>query len=520
MMSVATDMQFGQAQKKQVRRFDRGAWFTLAAGLGWMTLFLGVVLARYSVPTDGWWTERVALESGADTYRLIINQTGRPSPIQAGDVVLAVNGRGPETFLPVVGPLVSANEPITLTLRRGEAIIDVTPPLLPRRPAGILQVTAQRTRDNPLVIPTTLAFMAIAAFVFLKRPDDLGSRYLFLLGCFFTSTLWGWADGPLLFGLLPPLQLWLAGWLQAAWAFLFLPTLILFVLVFPQPVWPATRWPRLTPLLVYGLPLGVIVGATIPYARSRDPVDLSITQNIAVGTLVTVLALFLGTLVVTLIYRFRTTRDALQHAQLRWLAFGLVMGMGGMTALALLLVVLGPTSVVGDYDINRLMSQIVATFMLLLPLCIGIAILRYRLFDIDVIIRKTLQYTIVSGLLALVYFGSVVVLEGIFRQLTGQHSTPAIVLSTLAIAALFNPLRRRVQTAVDRRFFRRKYDAEQVLDRFAATVRDETDLDVLLAELVSVIRETMQPEAVSVWLNPDTGQDKLPDKWQDAEDAS
>jgi hypothetical protein len=138
-----------------------------------------------------------------------------------------------------------------------------------------------------------------------------------------------------------------------------------------------------------------------------------------------------------------------------------------------------------------------------IPAATGIAILKYRLYEIDLLINRTLVYGSLTATLALVYVGSVVVLQGAFRALTGQESQLVVVATTLAIAALFNPLRRRIQGFVDRRFYRRKYDAAKTLAAFSAKLRDETDLDALNAELVGVVRETMQPSHVSLWLRPD-----------------
>jgi hypothetical protein len=135
-------------------------------------------------------------------------------------------------------------------------------------------------------------------------------------------------------------------------------------------------------------------------------------------------------------------------------------------------------------------------------------VLRYRLYDIDVIINRTLVYGPLTATLALVYVGSVVSSQALLRVLTGQESTLAIVASTLAIAALFNPLRRRVQGFVDRRFYRSKYDAAKILEAFAMQLRDETELDALSRDVVGVVRRTMQPTHVSLWLRPDEARDR------------
>ncbi len=209
----------------------------------------------------------------------------------------------------------------------------------------------------------------------------------------------------------------------------------------------------------------------------------------------------LGVLFIAQVYHSRTAASPLQRQQTKWLLFGgsvAVLIAVGLTELPLIFLSLGQAG-----SLYRLaLGPAYIILALIVPLCIGIAILRYRLYDIDIIINRTLVYGTLTVLLALLYVGLVIGLESLVRLFTGQvaQSPVIIVISTLAIAALFQPLRKRIQAIIDRRFYRRKYDAARTLAAFSATIRDEVDLDQLCTKLLAVVEETMQPAHVSLWL--------------------
>ena len=202
------------------------------------------------------------------------------------------------------------------------------------------------------------------------------------------------------------------------------------------------------------------------------------------------------------VYRYRRVASPVERQQIKWLMFGFIAAIACFILynqmFSLVPALSAPGRISALYDLIGGTIQLLS--FLLVPLAIGYAMLRYRLYDVDVIIRRTLIYSVLTAMLALVYVGSVVVIQTLLRPLVGTETELATVTSTLAIAALFQPLRRRVQTVIDRRFYRRKYDAQKTLQEFSVKIRDETDLDQLTSDLVQVVDNTLQPSHVSLWL--------------------
>ena len=206
----------------------------------------------------------------------------------------------------------------------------------------------------------------------------------------------------------------------------------------------------------------------------------------------------------SLLYRYRRVSGPTEHQQTKWVVFGTAVALLGAVGFESISYVLPVTSQEGSLYALIIEAGVFGS-LLLIPLSVGVAILRYRLWDIDLIINRALVYGALTAVLAGFYFGAVTATQAIFRALTSQEQQEqlTIVISTLVIAALFTPLRRRIQSFIDRRFYRRKYDARKTLEAFSATLRDETDLDALSDDLVGVVRDTMQPAHVGLWLRPD-----------------
>jgi hypothetical protein len=284
---------------------------------------------------------------------------------------------------------------------------------------------------------------------------------------------------------------------------------IYMILLFPDGRLPSRRWHPLAwfsgaVIILASAGFALNPGPMDGFPGIRNPFGLEKYPWVADATLGVTLLLPLCILAsaVSLVLRFLRSGGE-EREQIKWLAFAAsILGLGISSYVIPANILPDDAGGVDRLWVNLLEDAVMLSFASI-PVAVGIAILRYRLYDIDVIINRALVYAPLTAMLALVYFGGVVGLQAALRVLAGQESTFAIVASTLVIAALFNPLRRRVQGFVDRRFYRRKYDSRKILEAFNARLRDETDLNTLSEDLVGVARTTVQPEHASLWLRLD-----------------
>jgi hypothetical protein len=277
-------------------------------------------------------------------------------------------------------------------------------------------------------------------------------------------------------------------------------------LLFPDGKLPSPRWRAIVWLngvmAVAGSFTAAFLPGPSPFIEAIDNPfgleGLSDAKNLVDGVLEALSYGVLGVAgLVALYVRFRRGLGA-ERQQIKWLAYA-----GTVLLTGTILLYAGPESLSGSW-FRQVGYALQVIGLVGLPVAIGIAIFKYRLFEIDLLINRTLVYGSLTATLVALYFGGIVVLQRVFVLLIGQQSTLAVVASTLLIAALFNPLRRRIQSFIDRSFYRRKYDAGKTLESFALKLREETDLEALRGDLVGVVRETMQPAHVSLWLRPET----------------
>jgi hypothetical protein len=363
-----------------------------------------------------------------------------------------------------------------------EALISLAAPVVFAIVAALIVSRQPRnTLGWVLMVPVGLYVVGgpIASYIERLGPSSPEPTVPNLLMAWFNNWNWLLLIFPLLYILLlfpngqPPTPRWRwVGVAAIAWAALFV-----LLAALPQQINASN-----TPNLMFDNPIGVLGKNTV-----ERLVGVWIVGLLAVAVACAV-ALFV---------RYRRANET-EREQIKWLLYAcavfLVVYIGGFVS------GLGGTASFGGY----IWGVFFGLSVIALPAAIGIAIFKYRLYDIDVLVNRTIVYGSLTATLVVLYFGGIVLLQRIFVLLTGQQSTIAVVASTLLIAALFTPLKRRIQSFIDRRFYRRKYNARKTLETFSAALRDETNLDALSDDLVRVVRETMQPAHVSLWLRPDT----------------
>jgi hypothetical protein len=380
-----------------------------------------------------------------------------------------------------------------------------------------------RTVIDLLVSIPILAFPIVGAMIASRRPRNAIGWI-----CLADGLLWmllGLFDYYSVYGLAKPGSVPFPAAMAGLSLWLWVPTVgllaIYLVLLFPDGRlqsrgWRVLAWLSGAVIVLASVSSGLTPGPIAELGSVRNPFGLeeypwvAYAANVAlVPFLVCILASVVG-----LILRYRRSRGE-ERQQIKWIAFAasfVGLGFVGAMVSGLIAFVFAPETWEGTADSAPLWFDLLFSVVLLsfgaVPVAVGVAVLKYRLYDIDLLINRALVYGSLTATLAVLYFGSVVSLQAALRALTGQESTLAIVASTLAIAALFAPLRRRVQGFVDQRYYRRKYDAAKTLAAFNARLRDETDLDALSADLVGIARSTMQPEHASLWLRPESAQER------------
>ena len=331
-----------------------------------------------------------------------------------------------------------------------------------------------------------VVFATIGGLIFLRKPDDPVALLVALM-----LVTWGPGNDIMVLtpgALLPPEPLTWWHWPFVLIEYVAFMSWMLFFYLFPSGrfVPRGARWLAVGWIVFAGL--WNFFGAT-PLAPLNWPKPL-----FAVA-----IAVLWGSFPVCQVYRYRRASDAVQRQQTKWVVFGVAVAVVGFLVT---LVAVGPPPVdlpqeqVGRGLVSMLLMDL---FVLAIPISIGVAVLKYRLFDINRLINRTLIYGLLTAILALGYIGAVLVLSQVLGQ---DRSNLAVAGATLAVAALFQPARRRIQQAVDRRFNRRKYNTAQTIQAFSTRLRDQVDLDTLAPELLAVVDQTMEPTQVSLWLRP------------------
>jgi hypothetical protein len=338
--------------------------------------------------------------------------------------------------------------------------------------------------------PLLFAFVSqvVVTIVLLRRPEERAAQVLFIWA-WSGSHSYAWSLGQQIIDLTNGFGFWLYYLFTPILWLLYWSSMLHFVLIFPQKLPLLTRFPKIIPAIYLGAYVSYFTYIFVTWPRASSWIEWiggwSVFPNL-------VALLYLSFMVLLFLWGYKRWYGPANRKKVRWVVYGASISGGGGLILWLL-----PPILLGRHIIS---ANTLGLLTLPFPITLAIAVLRHQLFDIDVLINRTLVYGLLTGSLAIIYFSSVVLLQTFFQALAGETSQVAIVASTLMIASLFSPLQRRVQTFIDRRFYRNKYDAQKTLASFNSILREEVDLESLQFRLAAVIKETIHPEYLSLWL--------------------
>ncbi len=479
----------------------RARFAVVSVALGEVLLGVAFLVLHLMSPSDG-----ARLIPGQPAWKpngvVVTPIQTQPQGLQPGDLVVGIDGSSLESWAQALfDPGISrphwhVGQTVIYTVVRNGRQLEA-PVTLGNYPLGAILLREWST------VLFALVFLLVAAFVFLRRPNDRAAQVQLIIGASITgATTWslGLQVGDLVNGI--------GFWLFKATTFvvfaLFWVSLLHFALIFPEqhPIIRKRSW--MIPLIYsapYACALVYFASAWPGAASTLDWMGRWISgENILPPV-------YLALAIAAVIWGYYVSQSVASRQKIRWLLYASLLSGGSSIVLWSL-----PTALLGYSLIN---SNMLGLLVLPYPLALAIAILRYRLWDIDTLINKALVYGLLTGILAALYAGLIVGLESLADAITGGHASEqpvALVISTLVIWALFQPLRKRLQATIDRRFYRKKYDATRTLTAFSAVLRNEVNLEQVREQLIAVVQETMQPTHVSLWLRQPRQPDK--ERWQ------
>lgn len=463
--------------------------FKLVLAVGVFGLVLAALVWVYIIysPSDG--VRMSKLPEAASSEGIYIDVLSENSLLKNSDLVIAVQGKPLSSWAEGLWRPASWSSPWKfgetipfLVVRQGRQV--EVPVLLAQQP--VREILSK----NWSVLLFAFIFQLIALFILILKPREPAAQALFLWGMTI-SHFYVWSSYHQIYDFITGYGFWLyIGVASFLWVSSWAAGLHL-ALTFPSPL-PRLQARLLFVWLLYPISYAVYIFYLF-LSRFMTANELEWVSYWNRGDTLIAILLFIPS-IIALIHQYRLHRSGPERQKIQWVVFSALFS--GSMAMIFYLVpeFLG----LQGFGVNA-----VGILLLPFPLAIAIAIWRYQLFDISLIIHRTLVYGSLTLILSVLFFGCVALLQGLFQAISGQQSAISIVVSTLAIAALFNPLRTRIQSLIDRRFYRSKYDAQKMLERFAATARSEVELEQLTAELLAVVEETLNPELVSLWLRPE-----------------